>query len=99
MYSLETSPAAAGEEFGVTSRFSWAPGGVGLIGIRAGEIDAPVPALVSSEFLRVADAGVGDTVILSMSSYSLLVNVVAELEYFPTLDPEDRPFVVVGLSD
>ena len=98
LYSLETSPAAAGEGFDVTSRFSWAPGGVGLIGIRAGEIDAPVPALVSAEFLKVADAGVGDTVILSMSSYSLLVNVVAELEYFPTLDPEDRPFAVVGLS-
>ena len=98
LYSLETSRAAAGGEFDVTSRFSWAPGGVGLTGIRAGGSDYPLPALVSSEFLKVADAQVGDTVILGLSTHSLLLDVVAEVEFFPTLDPADRPFAVVDLS-
>ena len=98
LYSLETSQAAADGEFGVTSRFSWAPGGAGLVGLRSGGADVPVPALVSSRFLEVADAEVGDTVILSMSTYSILLEVVARLEFFPTLVPDERPFAVVDLS-
>ena len=98
LYSLEASQAAAEGEFDVTSRFSWAPGGVGLIGIRAGGPDDPLPALVSSEFLEVADAEVGDTVILGMSTHSLLLEVAEEVEFFPTLDPDKRPFAVADLS-
>ena len=98
LYSLESSRAAAGGEFDVTGRFSWAPGGVGLTGIRAGGPDEPLPAPVSSEFLTIADAEVGDTVILGMSTHALLLEVVAEVEYFPTLDPNERPFAVVDLS-
>ena len=95
--SLESSRSASEGEFDITGRFSWSPGGTGLTGIRAGGRDEPVPALVSSEFLDVADAVVGDTVILSMSSYSLLLRVAAEVEFFPTLDPRDRPFAIVDL--
>ena len=98
LYSLETSRSAAEGEFDVTSRFSWASGGVGLTGIRVGGPDEPLPALVSSQFLEVADAEVGDTIILSMSTYALLVKVAAEVEFFPTLNPDDRPFAVVDLS-
>ena len=96
--SLESSRSASEEEFDITGRFSWSPGGTGLTGIRAGGQDEPMPALVSSEFLDVADAEIGDTVILSMSSYSLLLRVAAEVEFFPTLDPGDRPFAIVDLS-
>ena len=96
--SLETTQAAAEGEFEVTSRFSWAAGGVGLTGIRAGGPDVPLPALVSSEFLEVADAEVGDTVILGMSTHALLLEVTGEVEFFPTLDPVERPFAVVDLS-
>ena len=98
LYSLEASRAAAEGEFDVTSRFSWAPGGVGLTGIRAGGPDDTLPALVSSEFLKVADAQVGDTVILGMSTHALLLEVAGEVEFFPTLDPGERPFAVVDLA-
>ena len=98
LYSLEASRSAAAGEFDVSSRFSWAPGGVGMTGIRTGGADKPLPALVSSAFLDVSDAGVGDTVILGMSTYSLLLEVAAEVEFFPTLDPGGRPFAVVDLS-
>ncbi len=98
LYSLETTPAAAQGEFGVTSRFSWAPGGTGRVGVRRGGPDLPIPALVSSQFLDVADARVGDIINVSMSSYSVSLQASAELKYFPTLDPADRPFAIVDLS-
>ena len=98
LYSLETTPAAAQGEFGVTSRFSWAPGGTGRVGVRAGGPDLPIPALVSSQFLEVADAQLGDIINLSMSSHSVSLQAAAELKYFPTLDPADRPFAIMDLS-
>ena len=98
LYSLDPSQSAAAGEFDVTSRFSWASGGLGLTGIRAGEADEPLPALVSSEFLEVTDSAVGDTIIVGLSTYALMLEVAAEVEFFPTLDPGDKPFAVVDLS-
>ena len=98
LYSLETTTAAAEGEFGTTSRFSWAPGGTGRVGVRVGGPDVPIPALVSSQFLEVADARVGDIINVSMSSYSVSLRASAELKYFPTLDPADRPFAIVDLA-
>lgn len=98
LHSLEGSRAAAEGEFDLTTRFSWASGGLGLTGIRSGGPDVPLPALVSSEFLEIADAQVGDTVILGMSTHALLLEVADEVEFFPTLDPVERPFAVVDLS-
>ena len=98
LYSLETGTAAAEGEFDVTSRFGWASGGVGLKGIRTGGPYEPIPALVSSEFLEVADVEVGDTVILGMTTHALLLHVAAEVDLFPTLDPQDRPFAIVDIT-
>ena len=98
LYSLDTSASAAAGEFDVTSRFGWATGGVGLKGIRAGGPYEPIPALVSSEFLEVSDVEVGDTVILGMTTHALLLHVAEVVEFFPTLDPQDRPFAVVDIS-
>ena len=98
LYALETSEAAAGQQFGTSARFSWSTGGVGLKGFRTGGPTKPLPALVSPLFLEVADAKVGDQVILGMSTYSLLVEVVAEIEYFPTLYPGEGSFAVVDLG-
>ena len=98
LYSLETSTSAAQGGFDVSGRFSWAPGGVGLTGIRAGGHDEPLPAIVNSEFLEISDAEVGDTVILGMSTHALQLLIVQEIDYFPTLDPRDLPFAVVDLS-
>ena len=98
LYSLDPSQSAAAGQFNVTSRFSWASGGLALVGIRAGGADEPIPALVSSEFLETTDAKVGDTIVLGLSTYALPLEIAAELEFFPTLDPEDKPFAVVDLS-
>ena len=98
LYSLDPSQSAAAGEFDVTSRFSWASGGLGLIGVRAGGADEPLPALVSSEFLEVTDSEVGDTIILGLSTYALPLEIAAEVEFFPTLAPDDKPFAVVALS-
>ena len=79
--------------------FSWASGGVGILGVRAGEPEAPVPAVVSRSLLKVADARVGDTLNVSLFSFTLPFQVVAVADYFPSLDPEDKPFVVVDLNN
>ena len=97
LYSLETSGSAAEGDFGITTRYSFGAGGTGLIGIGAGSPDETIPALVSSQFLDIADARIGDTVTLGMSNYSLQLRLAGELEYFPTLDPVEKPFVVVDL--
>ena len=60
---------------------------MGQTGIRAGGPDEPVPALASSQFLELADVAVGDTAILGMSNYSLLLEVAGELEFFPDARP------------
>lgn len=84
--------------FDDTARFSFSSGSVGRTGIRVGGPDEPVPALASSRFLEVADVAVGDTAVLGMSNYSLELEVAGELEFFPTLDPAEEPFVVMDLD-
>jgi ABC-type antimicrobial peptide transport system permease subunit len=98
LYALETSNSAGGSRFPVSTRYSWATGGVGMRGLRPGPTEAPVPAVVNGEFLEVADASVGDDVILGLSNFSLMVNIVAVADYFPTVDPGEKPFVVVDLD-
>jgi ABC-type antimicrobial peptide transport system permease subunit len=98
LYALETSNSAGGGRFPVSTRFSWATGGVGMRGLRPGPTEAPVPAVVNDEFLKLADASVGDDVILGLSTFSLLVNIAAVADYFPTIDPGEKPFVVVDLD-
>ncbi len=98
LYSLETSRAAADGEFDAVGRFSWASGGVGLRGVRAGGTQLPIPALVNSKFMEIADAEVGDTAILGMTTHGLLVEIAAEIDYFPTLDPQEGPFAVVDID-
>lgn len=95
LYALERSAAAARAEGRVAAAFSWAPGGIGLRGIRPGPADAAVPAIVSPEVLEIGDAGVGDTLTLSVANFALPVRVAAVADYFPTLDPREQPFIVL----
>ena len=98
LYSLESSESAAEGEFATTTRYSFGAVGAGLAGIVAGRPEEPMPALVSRQFMEIADVSIGDTVFLGMSNYSLLLEVAGELNFFPTLDPAEKPFVVVDLS-
>ncbi|MCH7737146.1 MAG: ABC transporter permease [Chloroflexi bacterium] len=98
LYALETSRSAVGGQFPISSRFSWATGGVGIRGFRPGPTEDPVPAVVNDEFLELADASVGDDVILGLSTYSVMVNIAGVANYFPTIDPGEKPFVLVDLD-
>ena len=81
-----------------SARFSWVPGGRGLRGIRAGNPETPIPALVSQSFLDQSDLELGEPQIILMSSFALQIRPVAVAKYFPTLDPSDGPFILVDLE-
>ena len=98
LYALESSESVARNGTQRSTAFSWAPGGIGLRGIRAGLPDMPIPALASSGLLDLADARPGDTLTMGAATSSFPIQIVGVAEYFPTLDPNDRPFVVVDLS-
>lgn len=101
LYALERSkltPPGEGSSFAGSAVFSWAAGGVGSIGIRQGAPERPIPALASRSLLAKAKAQVGETVVLGFSSFSLPFQIVSDVDYFPTLDPEDRPFLVADLA-
>lgn len=98
LYALETSRSATGDRFPTATRFSWASGGVGMRGIRPTATEPPIPAMANREFLELSDASVGDDVILGLSTYSVTVNIVGVVDYFPTIDPGDKPFVLVDLD-
>ena len=98
LYAIESSGSAGGSQFPSSSRFSWATGGVGMRGIKPGPTERSIPAVVNEEFLKVAGASVGDDVILGLSSYSVMVNIAGVASYFPTLDPGDKPFIVMDLD-
>ncbi|GIT43464.1 MAG: hypothetical protein Ct9H300mP11_14000 [Chloroflexota bacterium] len=73
--------------------------GCGMRGLRPGPMEAPIPALVSEGFfLETADASVGDDVILGLSTYSIMVKIIGVINYFPTMDPNVKPFAVVNLE-
>ncbi len=98
LYALETSAAVARAEGKPSAAFSWAPGGVGLRGIRPGEAAGFLPALVSPGVLEVAEAAPGDVLTLSVATFAIPIQVAGVADYFPTLDPRERPFVVLDLE-
>ena len=69
-----------------------------MLGLRPGPTEGPVPAVVNEEFLELADASVGDDVILGLSTYSVMVNIAGVANYFPTIDPGEKPFVLMDLG-
>ena len=98
LFGLESSESVTVSGEGGSLRFSWAPGSSGMRGVRAGEEIPPLPALVSREFMEVADAEVGDVRTLGMSTFSLPIEIKAVIDYFPTLVPGEKPFAVVDLE-
>ena len=98
LYALESSAAVGRAEGRRSVAFSWAPGGVGLRGIRPGPAGEPVPVIVSPEVLDIANAESGDVMTLSVSSFAFPVRIAAVADYFPTLDPRDQAFVILDLE-
>jgi hypothetical protein len=98
LYSLELSEAVARPERGRSAAFSWSPGGIGLRGIWVGEPETPLPVIVDPDFLAEAEAEPGDTLNLSIATYSLPIRVVSVADFFPTLDPRQQFFLVMDLA-
>jgi hypothetical protein len=98
LYSLDASELEGPEGSGGSAVFSWAPGGIGLRGIRVGSPEEPVPAVASRSLLEAAEVQVGDTLSVSLSTYALPFKVAASADYFPTLDPKENPFAIVDLN-
>ena len=98
LYALETSQAVSRGEGRRSAAYSWAPGGVSLRALRPGPPDAPMAAIVSPQVLEVSDAQLGEVITVGMSNLAVPIRIVAVADYFPTLDPRDRPFVVVDLE-
>ena len=96
--ALEPSEAVSRGGANRSMAFSWAAGSSGLRGIRAGGTERPIPAIVSKSFLDEADAQLGDTLAIAVSTVTLPVKAVALADYFPTLDPRNKPFIVVDLK-
>lgn len=97
-YALEASQVDFPESGGNPAAFSWTSGGVGLKGVRPGGPETPTPAIVSSDLLEEAQSRVGDTINISLSTYTLPLKAVAVADFFPTVDPSENRFAIVDLE-
>ena len=96
-YSLDVSEAAA-RAGGRSAVFTWGNGGVGQPGIRAGSPELPLPVLVSPSFLRESNVQVGDVVSASVGTIFIPMKVAGVAEFFPTLNPREKPFMVTDMT-
>ena len=97
-YALESSQVDFPEGRGQPAAFSWAAGGIGLKGVHPGPPETPTPAIVSRSLLEQAQIRIGDTINLSLSTYTLPLKVMAVADYFPTVDPSEIQFAIVDLE-
>lgn len=81
-----------------TALFTWSGGFLGARGIRPGPPLEPLPALFSRTLLEKAHLEVGERVTASVLSTSVPLRIVGKVDYFPTLYPEEEPFLVVPLQ-
>jgi len=98
LYALDLSESVHLDGHSQSAAYSWSPGGLGIRGLRPGELEDPIPAIVSPAILELANLRVGETVTLGSSNFALPITIVAVADYFPTLDPREQPFVVLDLK-
>ena len=95
LYTLDTSEAVtrAGSP---SAAFTWVESGLTLRGIRPGTAELLVPALVSRELAN--SVGEGEVILAFVGSTSVPLLVSGTVEFFPTLDPRESPFLVADLD-
>ena len=99
LISLEASESAPREGASTSTALTWSPRVTsGLLGVRPGIPEEPMPAIVSNSLLEAADARMGDTLAIGMLAVSLPIRAVEGADFFPTLDPKEGHFVVVDLE-
>jgi hypothetical protein len=97
LFALEPSAAVARPGTEGSAALSWAPGALSPPSIRAGKPEIPIPALVSRSLLDMAEAQLGDTLTVGTIGSTVPIQAVATADYFPTLDPQEAPFIVMDL--
>ena len=96
----ETVVRAANNPVGV---FIWGPGSLGaprglLLGSEANPRNQPLPAIASRSALSAADLSRGDVLLLSISGHIVPVRIAEVVDFFPTLNPYERGFLVLDLD-
>ncbi len=80
-------------------RFRWTEGVRGEArGFSASSLADPMPALATQSFMDSYGAEIGDTLAASTQSTAFDVQVVETIDYFPTMDPQDDPFLIVDVN-
>jgi hypothetical protein len=82
-----------------TAELRWGRGEFGeMRGFIYGDPRAPVPVLASKALLDATGIAVGDQILVTQDRVKMPIDIVSEVEFFPTLDPNDDPFIVAPLE-
>ena len=93
------------EDFGIGE-----PGdGVGIVSLERGTIAGvrgiyrsatgePLPAIVSDNFFGLTGAVLGQPVVVQIAGGFVPINPIESARLFPTLDPTDRPFMILDVE-
>ncbi len=104
--TLEPSADSLGDTFGVATdvdgvpqpgvaRFRWtAAGARELRGIAVGRDEPVMPVLASGTFMDEFGVSNGDPVLLGVGPARIRAEVRGQLDLFPTLKPDERPFLI-----
>ncbi|MDA1258319.1 MAG: ABC transporter permease, partial [Chloroflexi bacterium] len=77
----------------------WGRGDFGeMRGFVFGDTPGPVPVLASKGLIDATGINVGDQILVVQDRVRMPIRVVSEIEFFPTLNPNDRPFLVAPLE-
>jgi len=77
----------------------WGRGAFGeMRGFIFGDPRPPVPVLASKALIDATGIDVGDQILVVQDRVKIPVNIMSEVEFFPTLDPNDNPFIVAPLE-
>ena len=79
--------------------FIWTEGGpLTSRGIYPGPVLQPLPVLASSSFLSDTGHRVGDKFEVSVQGHRVKIQVISEIEFFPTLDTINDTFLISDIS-
>ena len=70
----------------------------GIRGAYRSSTGDPVPVIVSQEFLAATGTVLGEPVVVQISGGYIPVITVGTTDYFPTLDPDRAPFMVLDVK-
>jgi hypothetical protein len=99
---IETSSTVSREAGGRSVAFIWGANSFAstrglLLGAEAGE-RPPLTAIVSRKALDETGLRTGETMRLSIAGHPVSARIAEAVDFFPTLDPYEKGFVVLNLS-